>query len=316
MSLPKIGYLTTSEQNAPLAAQAFGAFKDRLAELGHRDGQTVTIEHRSTIATGRDFAALAQELASLPVNVLVVGDSRAIPAAKQATQSSAIPVVMAVSGDVVGDRLVNNLVETGNNLTGLTIRDPFRSLDAKRLELLLQMIQVAPQNSRVAVLRVPDNPGVATAFKDLEDAAKKLGVTLIPMDMQADQNGSDLPQLFQQAASQQPRPCGLVVLPDPLANLHAATIVQLAAQHQLPAIYGPRLFVEAGGLMSYGPDRAKQFQRAAEYVHEILSMKAPAALPRIQLPGIFELVVNKQTVSSLNLSPPPELMSQATPAGS
>jgi putative ABC transport system substrate-binding protein len=308
MASPIIGYLTSSIPSAPVSAEAYWAFLQRLGELGYQDGQNVQIEHRSTQGSSLPFGDLVDELVGMGVNVLVLGDSRAIPAAKQKAGST--PIVMAVSGDVVRTGLVTSLAQPGGNITGLTIRDPFRPLDVARLRLLMQLIESQSGqtgNYSVGVLMVPGNPGVQQAWDDLSAAAPSLGVNLVQL---AIQDASDLPNAFADARSQGVR--GVVVLPDPLANLNAQQIVSLADQYSLPAIYGTKLFVDAGGLMFYGPDRPAMFRRAADYVHAILTAQGggqQAAFP-IELPSRFEFVINTQAKPSATI--PQSLLDLAT----
>jgi putative ABC transport system substrate-binding protein len=304
-----IGYLTSSDLSSPVAADGFQQFRQRLEELGYRDGQNVTIAHRSTETSNRGFPDLAAELQSLPVDILVVGDSRAIPIVKNATNT--IPIVMTVSGDVVGQGLVASLAQPGGNLTGLTDSDPFRPLDLERLDLILQTVKKAESGaSRVAVLWNGGHPGVALAYQDLEAAAPALSVDLVSLEVQ---DPGDLDAAFQEAVGQKVN--ALLVLPDPLTNLNAQQIVDLAAQHGLPAMYGTRLFVDAGGLMHYGPNRAAMFRRAADYVDRILKDPEPASVPAtlpIELPARFEFVISERTANVLKLSIPPSILQQAT----
>jgi putative ABC transport system substrate-binding protein len=295
----RVGYLTSSPIGSPASAEGYLQFRQRLEELGLREGQNLTIEYRHTDGKEDRFPALAAELVSLPVDVLVLGDSRAIPTARQAT--STIPIVMANSGDVVGQGLVASLAQPGGNLTGLT--NLATMLNAKRLELLLQ---VQPQPTRVAILWNPDLPGARPSWSELQAAAPALGVELISLEMHAP---GEVPGAFEQAASQ--RANGLLVLPDPLTNLQAQQIVDLAAQRRLPAIYGTKLFVDAGGLMHYGPDRAAMFRRAADYVDKIRGGASPATLP-IEQPSVFEFVVNLKHARALGFDLPPSLVGQAT----
>ena len=295
----RVGYLTSSPIGGPASVEGFAQFRQRLEDLGLREGQNLIIEYRHTDGKEERFPELAAELVSLPVDVIVIGDSRAIPIVKQATSS--IPIVMANSGDVVGQGLVQSLAQPGGNVTGLT--NLSKTLNGKRLELLKQ---VEPRPTRVAVLWNPAGPGARPAWAELQSAAPPLGVELVSREVQA---AADLPGAFQQAASQQVN--GLVVLPDPLTNLQAQQIVDFAAQRRLPAIYGTKLFVDAGGLMYYGPDRAAMFRRAADYVDKIRAGASPATLP-IEQPSVFEFVIHLKTAQMLGFTVAPVLLGQAT----
>jgi putative tryptophan/tyrosine transport system substrate-binding protein len=295
----RIGYLTSAAANAPAAVDGFQQFKRRLEELGYQDGQNLTIEYRYTDDKEERFPDLAAELVGLPVDISVVGDSRAIPIAKAAT--STIPIVMAISGDVVGQRLVASLARPGGNLTGLT--NLSRPLNVKRLELLRE---VKPQTSRVAVLWNRTLAGLRLAWGDIEAAAPALGVDLVSLDVQGPE---DLDKAFE-VATRQPVDA-LCVLPDPLTNLHAQEIVDFAARQQLPAIYGTQLFLDTGGLMYYGPSRAAMSRRAADYVDKILNGADPATLP-IEQPSVFEFAINLKAAQGLGLTMPKAVFDQAT----
>jgi putative ABC transport system substrate-binding protein len=290
----RIGYLTSAAPDSAAAVDGFQQFRQGLEDLGYRVGADIDIVYRSTQESGKGFPDLAAELVDLPVDIIVVGDSRAIPIAKDATSTmdNPIPIVMAISGDVVGLGLVASLARPGGNLTGLT--DLSRPLSVKRLELLRE---VKPQTSRVAVLWNGDHPGVGLAWGDLQAAAGALGVALVSLEVRGGDVATALGTLTPQPGD------ALCVLPDPLTNLHAQEIVDFAARQQLPAIYGTKLFLDAGGLMYYGPSRAAMSRRAAGYVHEILNGADPATLP-IEEPSVFDLAINFKAAQALKLKIP------------
>lgn len=283
-----IGYLTSSDRDSPTAVDAFRQFERRLEELGQELDFIFTIEHRSTEGSQEGFSDLATQLVQVPVDIIVVGDSRAIPIAKQAT--STIPIVMAISGDVVGLGLVDSLEHPGGNLTGLTDLAGF--LSAKRLELVLQVL---PHARSVAVIRNFDHPGIALAWSHVAAAAHTRTVDLIPIEV------ADL-------ESSWPSVDALMVLPDPATNLVAEDIVNLAADRQVPALYATRLFVEIGGLMYYGASRAAMFRRAAEYVCDILVHDEPPEDKPIEGPPVLELAVNVRTAKALGIRLPQVLL--------
>jgi putative ABC transport system substrate-binding protein len=297
----RIGYLTSSAPDSPASVEGFQQFRHRLQELGRVEGEHLTIEYRFPQGGGEEgFEDLAAELVRLRVDVIVVGDSRAIPVVKAAT--STIPIVMTVSGDVVGQGLVESLARPGGNLTGLT--NLSRPLDGKRLELLLEAV---PGASRVAVLWNSAHPGVARDWQTVvEPAAPSLGVELVSLGVQ---RAEDLDGAFRTATER--RADALYVMPDPLTNTNAQRIIELAARSRLPAIFGTRLFVDAGGLMYYGPSRAAMFRRAAEYVDKILTGSRPADLP-IEQPTRFEFVIDLKAAETLGLSIPETVLLQAT----
>jgi putative ABC transport system substrate-binding protein len=256
----------------------------------------LTLEHRSTEGNAAPFQALAAELVQLPVDLIVVGDSRAIPIVMAAT--STIPIVMSVSGDVVGLGLVDSLARPGGNLTGLT--DFSRTLNTKRLELLVQSV---PGASRVAVLWNGSHPGMALVWDEIDAAAQApgaLGVELIRLPVQ---DSGDLKGAFAAAfaTAKSQGADALLVLPDPFTNVNSQQIVALAAQYELPAMYGTKYFMDHGGLMYYGPSRATMSRRAADYVDKILKGARPADLP-IGPPTEFEFIVNSQTAQALGLT--------------
>jgi putative ABC transport system substrate-binding protein len=297
--LYRVGYLTSSAPDSPAAVEGFQQFRNRLEELGYRDSQNLSIEYRHTEGKEERFPDLAAELVNLPVDILVVGDSRAIPIVKNATNT--IPIVMTVSGDVVGQGLVASLAQPGGNLTGLT--DLSRPLNTKRLDLLRE---VDPQSTRVAVLWNRTLSGVRLAWNDIQTAAPSLGLDLVSRDVES---AGDLEGALQEAVRQQAGT--LLVLPDPLTNVNAQRIVDLAAQYELPAMYGTKLFVNAGGLMYYGPNRAAMSRRAADYVDQIHGGANPATLP-IEQPSVFEFVINLKTARELGLTVPRTVLDQAT----
>ena len=295
----RVGYLTSSAPDSPASVDGFQQFRQRLQEIGYVEGQNLAIEYRYSDGKDERFSLLADELVGLPVDVIVVGDSRAIPTVKAAT--SIIPIVMANSGDVVGQGLVQSLAQPGGNLTGLT--NLSRPLNGKRLELLLAAV---PGASRVAVLWNSAHPGEALDWGDSQTVAPTLGIELVSLGVQS---AEELEGAFHTAIGKHAD--ALYVMPDPLTNTSAKRIAELAARSRLPAIFGTKLFMDYGGLMYYGPSRAAMFRRAADYVNKILTGANPATLP-IEQPVRFELIINLGTARALGLTIPEEVLSQAT----
>lgn len=295
----RIGYLTSSAPDAPAAVDGYQQFLQRLEELGYRDGENIAIEYRHTGGREDLFPSLAEELVGLPVDIIVVADSRAIPIAKQATAT--IPIVMTISGDVVSQGLVASLAQPGGNITGLT--DLSVTLAGKRLELLRDAV---PDASGVAVLWNKTLPGLALSWGTLQATALALGVDLVSLEVTS---LADIDYAFE-AANWKPLH-GLLVLPDPLTNTNARRIVELSAERQVPAMYGTKVFVDIGGLMYYGPSRAALFRRAADYVDKILNGADPATTP-IEQPSVFDFVINLTTAQMLGLSIPTPVLRQAT----
>jgi len=291
--------MTSSPIDAPTAVDAFHQFKSRLEELGYEDKRNIVIEYRSSDGREERFAAIAQELTELPVDVIVVADTRAIPVAKAAT--STIPIVMALSPDVVAAGLVESLARPGGNLTGMT--DLTYSLNGKRLELLLEAV---PGASCIGVLWNAGSPGLRSAVDEIHERARERGLGAVEFSTRTpDEFRSAFDAFLEQGCT------GVIVVPDPFVNINASTLVQQARESRLPVIYGVRIQVDAGGLMSYGPSRASMFRRAADYVDRILLGDAPATLP-IEQPTVFDLPINLRAADEIGLSVPGALLTQAT----
>jgi|KBSSwiStaDraftv2_1062776.scaffolds.fasta_scaffold119069_2 putative ABC transport system substrate-binding protein len=272
-------------------------FRQGLRELGYVENRSIAIDVRYARGDPDQLVALARELAQLKVDVLVASGLPAIVAAKHAT--SIIPIVVAaIGGDPVADGIVASLARPGGNITGLTIGPP--ELEGKRLDLLKEAV---PGLSRVVALVNHDS--AALKRRAVESAARKLGVTLQTQEVR---ELREFEGAF--AAMHKGRLDALMVLSDSLFTNHRARIVDLAAKSRLPAVYDVRLFPESGGLMSYGPNIADLFRRAATYVDKILKGARPADLP-IEQPTKFELVINLKTAKALGLTIPPSLLLRA-----
>jgi putative ABC transport system substrate-binding protein len=285
-------------QSAPTAAPFLEAFRQGLRDLGYLEGQNIMFEWRYAEGRPEHLPALAAELVHRQVAVLVTSSTQATLAAKHATTT--IPIVFVDLADPVQTGLVASFARPGGNLTGLTI--VAEELHGKRLELLQEAL---PGLTRVAVLWNPANPAGATFPRDMERVARVLGLTL---HLQAVSKAEELDTAF--AAVRQARAEALVVPPDGVFNLHRATIAAFAAQHRLPAIYPNRLYLDAGGLMAYGPSYPDQWRRAALYVDKILKGAKPADLP-VEQPTKFELVINLTTAEALGLTIPSTVLFQA-----
>jgi putative ABC transport system substrate-binding protein len=229
----------------------------------------------------------------------VTGANPVIAAVKQATAT--IPVVMMVSRDPVGAGFIASLARPGGNITGFA-NDPTPEIIGKNLELLKE---AAPRVSRVAFLWNPVPPGAGTYKNAVESAARKLGVTFQSVEVRG---RNDFEGAF--AAMVRERANGVVVAADPVLLGPRSQIVLLAARSRLPAVYVQREFAEAGGLMSYGPNIADQFRRAAIYVDKILKGAKPGDLP-VEQATKFELVINMKTAKALGLTIPPSLLQRA-----
>jgi len=292
----QIGWLGTG---AGSPAPAREAFLQGLRELGWVEGQNIVIAWRFAGGRAELLPDLAAELVGLQVDVIVSGGGEpAILAAKQAT--STIPIVMAVSDAPVETGLVASLARPSGNITGLSIQAS--ETGGKRLELLTQAV---PQASRVAVLWNAAYPGKAFELKDIEVAARALGVTLQSVEVRGP---VDFEHAF--AAIAKERPDALITIGEPLTNRHRTQIVDFATKHRLPMMSHDKEFAEAGGLMTYGASLADLFRRAAYYVDRILKGAKPADLP-VEQPMKFEQVINLKTAKALGITIPSTLLFQA-----
>jgi ABC-type uncharacterized transport system substrate-binding protein len=241
---------------------------------------------------------IARELVGLPVDVLVVGGGVSAQHAKAVT--STVPIVFTTVGDPVGIGLVASLARPGGNLTGMSNLQS--ELGGKQLELLKE---VAPRTARVAVLYNPDSPISPAVVRNVQEAARRLSVELVFMDVRGpDELPGALSTLAQQHVD------ALLALSDPVFGNQLAKIAQAAARLRLPAVYSHRGFAQAGGLLAYGPNFEDNYRRAASYVDRILKGAKPADLP-VQQPTKLELTVNAKAAKALNLAIPQSLLLRA-----
>jgi putative ABC transport system substrate-binding protein len=296
----RIGFLSAYSPPPPSApTPLLDAFWQQLRELGWIEGQNLVIERRWADMQFERLPTLATELVQQPVDLLLVGDGAAISAARQATRT--IPIVMFYSVDALGQGFVASLAHPGANVTGLTTMTG--DLEQKRLELLKEAV---PGSSRMTTLVCKDVPGVSFPMRwweeDMQGTARALGVHLQLLRVQ---EPDDYPGAFAAALSE--RAEAMVVLSCYFNALNLRRIVDLAAQHRLPAIYSARAWVQAGGLMSYGPRGPDMGRRAATYVDKILKGAKPADLP-VEQPTKFDLVINLKTAQALGITIPPTLL--------
>jgi putative ABC transport system substrate-binding protein len=271
---------------------------DRLHELGYRDAQDLIVDYRSAEGDPQRMPELAAELVALQPDVLVAGfGTIAAKAAKAATGT--IPIVFTTVGDPVGAGLTANLRRPGGNVTGLT--DQAADIGGKRLQLLREAV---PGRADFAVLLNPDTPYSALALKEIEKAAGQ-SVTLRVLEARTpDEVLKGLGDIKNAEVA------GLLVIGDPLTIGLGPRIADLAVQRRLPSIYQFRETVEAGGLMSYGPDRRHMYARPAEYVDKVLKGTKPADIP-VEQPTKFEFVINLKTAKALGLTVPQSLLQRA-----
>jgi putative ABC transport system substrate-binding protein len=298
--IARIGYLGPNPA-ASAAPHLPEAFLQGLRDLGYVEGRNVVIEYRSAEGKYERLPALAADLVALKVDVIVVTSTPAALAAKQATRT--IPIVLAWAGDPVGSGLVTSLARPGGNVTGLSVLLP--ELVGKRLELLTQAV---PGVSRVAALWHPGDYAERTdkdMLKEADVAARALGVRLQVVEARG-------PEDFDRAFSDmtRARADAVTVQSTNVFFIERRRLVDLAAMNRLPAMYLTREFVDAGGLMSYGPNVADLFRRAATYVDKILKGAKPADLP-VEQPTKFELVINLKTAKALGLTIPQSVLARA-----
>jgi putative tryptophan/tyrosine transport system substrate-binding protein len=294
-----IGFLYPGLSPAASYPQLEG-LRQGLSELGYVEGKNITIEYRFAEGKLERLPDLAAELVRLSVDVIVAaGGTPGIVAAKNAT--STIPIVFPNVGDPVAMGFVDSLARPGGNITGLTLRTP--AFRGKQLELLKEVV---PRTRRVAVLAQETNAAHALVFKELQTAASALDLQLNQIEVRG-------PNDFESAFSKMTgtvRPTGLFLQTTAMFIDNRKRIADLATKHRLPAIYDAKELVEAGVLMSYGPDLSDLGRRAATYVDKILKGAKPADLP-VEQPKKFELVINLKTAKQIGLTIPPNVLVRA-----
>jgi putative ABC transport system substrate-binding protein len=272
------------------------AFRQRLRELGYVEGKNVLIEYRYAEGKLERLPDLAAELVRLKVDVIVTAGP-GILAAKKA--SATIPIVFGSAGDPVGSGLVSSLARPGGNITGLSLMSP--DLDGKRLELLKEAF---PKVARVAFLWERGSRG-NSALTDMEPAAKALGVKLQSLPVRG---LDDFESAFARAKRDGAQ--ALITTSGPLFNTQQRQVLDFAAKNRLPAMYPTSEFVEAGGLMSYAPNYADFWRRAADFVDKILKGTKPAEIP-VEQPMKFEFVINLIAAKQIGVTIPPNVLARA-----
>jgi putative tryptophan/tyrosine transport system substrate-binding protein len=274
------------------------ALRQSLREAGYVEGPNLVLEWRDAGGKPERFDDLAAELVRLKVDVIVAANPAATLAAKRVTAS--IPIVMVNTPDPIQLGLVASLGRPGGNITGTTTLSA--DVSVKQLELLKEAV---PRAMRIAILGNPTNPWHPLAVKGAEAAARSLAVQL---QIREARGRKELDDAF--AAMSKDRADAVVVLADPMIFFYRTRVADLAAKRRLPAMYGVRGHVDAGGLMSYWANQAELYQRVASYVDRILKGAAPGDLP-IEQPTKFELVINLKTAKALGLTIPPSLLQRA-----
>ena len=293
-SIPRVAFL--GAESASTNRHFFDAFRQGMREHGYIDGQNVTLVERWGDGRRERFPELIAELLGMKINVIVAVSASAALAAKTAT----VPVVF-IASDPLGVGLVPSLARPGGNLTGfsLFLGDEFSS---KWLELLNEAV---PAASRVAMVWNPVNPTNTRYVPVLRGAAGKLGITLHVQAVSAPDQFEDAFASIVAARAQ-----ALIVVVDPLTVRYRDRVVELAMRHRLPAMYGFREFVDAGGLIAYGVNVPSLCRRAAVYVDKIIKGANPAELP-VEQPTSFEFIINLKAAKALGLELPPTLIARA-----
>jgi ABC-type uncharacterized transport system substrate-binding protein len=294
-NLPTIGFLGQSTRSA--ASEWTAALMQRLSELGWLEGRTVAIDYRWAEGREERYAELAAEFVRLKVDVIVTSGTPAVMASMRAT--STIPIVFATAGDPVGNSLVASLARPGGNVTGLSTLGA--DLAGKRLEILREVV---PALGRLAVMGNAGNPFVVLEMEEARTAARKLGLEVITLEIR---HASDIMPAFDTLKGGSD---ALYVCTDALVNANRIKINILAIGVRLPTMHGSRDYVEAGGLMSFGPNYPDLFRRAADYVDKILRGAKPGNIP-VEQPTKFDLIVNLITARALGLTVPSPLLARA-----
>ena len=297
---PRLCFLTFDPGTVRTRSPRFDGFFRGLQDLGYVDGRTINISYLSADNNGDRFPALIDECLSLNPDVIAVTTTPATHLLKKATTT--IPIVMVALGDPLGTGLVDSLAQPKGNITGMSLMVP--DLAAKRLELLKEAM---PAISRVLVLSYLADPIAPLQVKAMQEAARKLDVTLQVKDIRT---VDDISAAFD--AGIQERAEGLLVTGESMFIVHRARVADLAARHKLPAVYPFLLPVtDAGGLMAYDVSAPELHRRAAAYVDLILKGAKPSNLP-VQQATKFDLVINLKTAKALGISIPATMLSRAT----
>ena len=294
----RIGVLMVYPEDDPEGQLRAVAFRQGLQQLGWTEGRNVRIDFRWAAGVTERFRSHAAELAALTPDVILATASPSVGALQQVTH--AVPIVFVSVVDPVGAGIVPNLARPGGNITGFTLFE--YAISGKWLE---QLKEIAPIVTRVAVLRDSASPAGIGQFAAIQSAASSLGVELVPLGKHDSVEIERGITEFARSANG-----AMIVTASASARVHRELIIKLAARHRLPAVYSDRLFVAAGGLLAYGPDRVDLYRRAAGYIDRILRGEKSGDLP-VQAPTRYQLAVNLNTAKTLGLAIPPTLLARA-----
>jgi putative tryptophan/tyrosine transport system substrate-binding protein len=292
---PQIGFIMADSSGSDPRVDAF---RHGLRELGYVEGKNIGVEYRFAEGKEDRLLKLVHELVGLKVEVIVTDGTAVTRAVKNATKT--IPIVMASDGDPVGNRFVGSLARPGGNITGLT--NLLAGLSGKRLEVLRDAI---PGTSRFGIMWNPENWASITGFKETQVAAHSLGVQLQSLEVRG-------PDDFESAfhAAKKGQVGALTVVSDSVMFAHRKRILDLAAKQRLPTMHTQSLWVQDGGMISYGTYFPDLYRRSAAYVDKILKGAKPADLP-VEQPTKFELVINLKTAKALGLTIPQSVLLRA-----
>jgi putative ABC transport system substrate-binding protein len=294
----RIGVLMNLTADDPVSLSRVTAFVQGLQQWGWTDGRNVRIEYRWGAGDAERYRRYAAELAALAPDVILASTASAVAQVRRATHS--VPIVFVQVIDPVGGGFVESLARPGGTATGFLLFE--YGISGKWLELLKE---IAPSVTRAAVIRDPTDPAATGQFGAIQAVAPSFGVELSAIGVLDAGEIERVITAFARGSNG-----GLIVPAGTLATIHRNLIVTLAARHKLPSVYSNPLFVTAGGLISYGPDRVDQFRQAAGYVDRILKGEKPADLP-VQAPTKYELVINLKTAKALGLAVPDTVLARA-----
>ena len=294
----RVGFLATRARPISLDADYVGAFLGGMRELGYVEGKTLVIEWRFAEGRTELLPVLASELVQLKVDVIVINGIAAAFAAQKATAT--IPIVLSNTGDPVGAGLVKSLARPAGNITG--VANLSGDIIAKDLEMMLSMV---PKLLRVAVLLNPGNSNNKVALKNIQAAAQRTNVNILPAEART---APEIESAF--SAMARDKAGAVIVMNDTFFTQQRRQIAELATKNRLPSIAAVREYAEAGGLMSYGSNISDNWRRIANYVDKIFKGAKPAELP-VEQPTKFELFINGKTAKALGLTIPQALLISA-----